>query len=332
VPRSPRASMQLVAVLPAIALGFVAPAARPLPPVDVSFPREPAVRPMPHMAAAGSVGAAEKAVEAPPPIVPRNFVKVKGEILTPYGVLLGVSVYAVAFLVQIPVLLTFLWSKLFDPKRRCAVDWVIHFWAWASMSMCGYVPEVVGLENLPKSNALFVPNHTSFLDILTLTGFIPKPMKYVSKAFILQIPLIGWPMRLAGHIALRTDSRRSQLETYKNTVAALQDGNSVITFPEGTRSDDGRLLPFKRGPFKMAIASGTPIVPVTISGLARWYPKGTLLPIGVPKGVRVVIHPQVEVVDSGLSEEELTKMVYATINEALPEYQQAPAGQEIISS
>lgn len=153
-------TMQLTAVLPAIALGFVAPAARPLPPADVSFPRESAARWMPHMAAAGSVGAAEKAVEAaPPPIVPRNFVKVKGEILTPYGVLLGVSVYAVAFLVQIPVLLTFLYSKLFDPKRRRAVDWVIHFWAWASMTMCGYVPEVVGLENLPKSNALFVPNH-----------------------------------------------------------------------------------------------------------------------------------------------------------------------------
>lgn len=283
---------------------------------------------------AGGAGGSASDV-APPPIVPPRFVKVKGEILTPYGVLLGISVYAVAFLVQIPVLLTYLWSKLFDKKdRRRGVDWVIHFWARVSMTLCGYVPEVVGLENLPPhgENALYVPNHTSFLDILTLTGFVPRPMKYVSKAAILKIPLIGWPMRLAGHIALRTESRRSQLQTFKDTVACLQDGNSVITFPEGTRSDTGRLLPFKRGPFKMALTAGTPIVPVTICGLARWYPKGTLLPIDVPKGVRVVIHPRVEVAASGVSEAELTKQVYATINAALPEYQQADADQEAVSA
>ena len=158
-------------------------------------------------------------------------------------------------------------------------------------------PEVIGLENLPAAgdNCLYVPNHTSFLDILSLTGFIPRPMKYVSKASILKIPLIGWPMSLAGHIALKTDSRRSQLETFKDTVASLRDGNSVITFPEGGRSQTGKLIPFKRGPFKMALQAGVPIVPVTIGGLARWYPKGTLLPIDVPKDVKVTIHPVVDV-------------------------------------
>ena len=80
------------------------------------------------------------------------------------------------------------------------------------MSVCGYRPEVIGLDNLNGiGNCLIVPNHTSFLDILTLTGFLPQPMKYVSKAEILRIPFIGWPMSLAGHIALKTDSRRSQV-------------------------------------------------------------------------------------------------------------------------
>lgn len=231
----------------------------------------------------------------PPPIVPPRFIKVKGEVLTPYGVLLGVAVYVTAFIVQIPVFFAYLWSKLFDKKKRRAVDWIIGFWAWLSMRSCGYKPEVVGIENLPSGNALYVPNHTSFLDILTLTGFVPRPMKYVSKAAILKIPLIGWPMKLAGHIALNTESRRSQLQTYKDTVASLADGNSVITFPEGGRSQTGKLIPFKRGPFKMALQAKVPIVPITIAGLARWYPKGTLLPIDVPKGVKVIIHPVVDV-------------------------------------
>ena len=195
-----------------------------------------------------------------------------------------------------------------------------------SMTICGYTPEVVGLEHLEGvGHCLYVPNHASFLDILTLTGFVPRPMKYVSKADILQIPFIGWPMRLAGHIALRTDSRRSQLETFRSTVQCLQDGNSVITFPEGGRSADGALKPFKRGPFKMAIQSSVPIVPVTICGLARWYPKGTLLPIDVPKDVRVVIHPPIDPVVSGLSDGELCERVYGIINQALPHYQKGPA-------
>jgi len=276
--------------------------------------------------------AASAVPDPPPPIMPPRFVRVKGEVLTPYGVLLGIAVYLTAFIVQIPVFLTYAWSRLFDRKRRRGVDWIIHFWAWFSMRSCGYRPEVVGVENLPAGNALYVPNHTSFLDILTLTAFIPRPMKYVSKASILKIPLIGWPMKLAGHIALKTDSRRSQLETFKDTVASLKDGNSVITFPEGGRSTDGRLMSFKRGPFKMAALSGVPIVPVTISGLARWYPKGTLLPIDVPKDVRVIIHPIVNVADSGLSEDELARQVYATVNSALPNYQQAPAGQDAVAA
>ena len=272
------------------------------------------------------------AAQPPPPIVPPRFVKVKGQVLTPYGVVLGVAVYLTALIVQIPVFLAYLWSRFFDKKRRRAVDWIIHFWAWVSMRACGYSPEVRGLENLPKGNALYVPNHTSFMDILTMTGFIPRPMKYVSKASILKIPLIGWPMSLAGHIAIKTDSRRSQLQTYKDTVQALKDGNSMITFPEGQRSNDGRLIPFKRGPFKMALASGVPIVPVTIGGLARWYPKGTLLPIDVPKDVTITIHPTVDVPASGLTEDELARQVYATINSALPDYQQAPPGQEPVAA
>jgi len=266
-------------------------------------------------------------LEAPPPIEPRFSIRHKGQTYTPRGVLLGLSVFATAFVVQIPVFLCYLWSLLFDKKRRRGIDWVIYVWARVSMTLGGYCPEVVGLENLEAlhgQNCLFVPNHTSFLDILTLTGFIPMPMKYVSKSEILKIPLIGWPMFLAGHIALQTESRRSQLQTFKDTVQSLEDGNSVITFPEGGRSTDGTLQAFKRGPFKMAMRAGIPIVPVSICGLARWYPKGTFLPIDVPRGVRVVVHPPINTGESGHTEGELCDRAYGIVNSALPEYQQGP--------
>lgn len=316
---------------------------------------------------------------APPPVqIPSLHFNVKGEKLTLYGVLMGAAVFFFAILAQIPVFTTYLWSTQFDKKRRRLVDWCIHFWGKFSMLACGFKPEVVGLENLPPGNCLYVPNHTSFMDILTMTAFIPRsvevaalshdsrrgacafcfvfalralttdqrapppppppggvtrgarrPMKYVSKAQILKIPFIGWPMRLAGHIALRTESRRSQLQTFKDTVQSLKDGNSVITFPEGTRARDGRLKPFKRGPFKMAVQAKVPIVPVTISGLARWYPAGTLLPITVPKGVKLVIHPPLETASG--DEEALLRKAYATINDELLPYQKAPDGQEPVA-
>lgn len=115
---------------------------------------------------------AKAALTATPKVVPQHSLVFKGQTLTPIGLLMGFSVFSTAFLVQIPVLIAYLWSQLFDEKKRCrGVDWVIHFWARASMTICGYTPEVVGLENLKGiETALFIPNHTSFLDILTLTG------------------------------------------------------------------------------------------------------------------------------------------------------------------
>merc|ERR1711957_879029 len=109
-----------------------------------------------------------------------------------------------------------------DPPQtgtRRGIDYIIGFWAFASMSMSGYRPRVVGVENLPEGACVYAPNHASFLDILTLTGFVPRPLKYVSKASILDIPL-------------NQASRRSQLETFKQSVSSLEAGNSIVAFPE----------------------------------------------------------------------------------------------------
>ena len=84
--------------------------------------------------------------------------------------------------------------------RRRPLDWIIHIWAKAAMSLVLYKPTLIGEENLPKYNetVIYVPNHTSLMDILTLSGFIPRPFKYLSKAEIMRIPVIGTAMKLAG--------------------------------------------------------------------------------------------------------------------------------------
>jgi|TARA_B100000513_G_scaffold126105_1_gene56001 1-acyl-sn-glycerol-3-phosphate acyltransferase len=84
--------------------------------------------------------------------------------------------------------------------------------------------QVEGLENLPPPDetVMYVPNHTSFLDIFALSGYLPRRFKYISKIEILRIPLIGWAMRFARHIAIRRTDRASQLATFKEAVACLQ--------------------------------------------------------------------------------------------------------------
>jgi 1-acyl-sn-glycerol-3-phosphate acyltransferase len=158
--------------------------------------------------------------------VPDFELKVGDKKVTAVGLWMGFSVFLTAIAVQIPILGAWLYSEATDDPpqtgTRRGIDYIIGFWAFASMSMSGYRPRVVGVENLPEGACVYAPNHASFLDILTLTGFVPRPLKYVSKASILDIPFIGWPMQLAEHIPLNQASRRSQLETFKQSVSSLE--------------------------------------------------------------------------------------------------------------
>lgn len=270
-------------------------------------------------------GPLRAAVASPPPVTGGAGVRIGGQFVNPVGLLFGFSTFFSALLVYPAIVTSFAASMLLDRKRRRAVDWVVHYWAKITVLSCGYRPKLVNAHKLPAhaTAALYVPNHTSFFDILTLSGFIPRPMKYVSKVEILRIPLIGWAMVLAGHIPIRRSSRRSQLQTFKDTVASLQNGNSVVTFAEGKRSADGRLQAFKRGPFKMALRAGVPIVPVTVCDLHRWLPPGVLLPMAVPQGVEVVVHDPIE--PFGKTEAELMRLTYDAVNSALPAYQRGRA-------
>merc|ERR1719454_1645253 len=164
------------------------------------------------------------------------------------------------------------------------------------MMLFGASVTVEGAENLPAAGEplMYVPNHCSFLDIFVLSGYLPRRFKYISKIEILRIPLIGWAMGFAKHIAISRMDRASQLKTLKDAVETLKDGNSLVTFPEGTRSKDGRLADFKKGPFTMASRAGVRIVPITIVGTHLFQPPGAFTPCAIPRGVRIICHPPLD--------------------------------------
>jgi 1-acyl-sn-glycerol-3-phosphate acyltransferase len=254
-----------------------------------------------------------------------GIIKVKGlDFSIPIGTLFIASVFGWVLMLYPPLIVAFAYSKLFDPKRRRLVDWVIHVWAKMAMLSMTYKPTLRGVENLPPASeaVMYIPNHCSYLDIFTLSGFLPRPFKYVSKIEVLRIPLIGWAMRLAGHIAIERNDKRSQLQTFKDTVVALQQGNSVVTFAEGTRSKDGRIAAFKKGPIKMAIKAGVRIVPVSIADLHRWMPDSALVPLAVPRGVTVTVHPAIDPA-AAAGEDAVLAAVLAAVNSALPPHQRA---------
>lgn len=136
---------------------------------------------------------------------------------------------------------------------------------------------VEGLENVqPGVHYIFLSNHVSNLDPPVLLPRIPGKTSVFLKRELMKIPLLGTAMRMGKFIPVsRGNSREEAQQSVEAAEVALNSGLHITVFPEGTRSTDGKLLPFKKGAFFLAEATGTPIIPVVISGTQRMMPKGT---------------------------------------------------------
>ena len=124
----------------------------------------------------------------------------------------------------------------------------------------------------PRRPYVVVSNHESFADIL-LISHLPWEMKWLSKAEMFRIPVLGWMMSLAGDIPIRRGFGPSALEAIEQCKATLRNRVSVMIFPEGTRSATGRMLPFKDGAFRLAIEAGVPVLPLVVAGTGTALPK-----------------------------------------------------------
>lgn len=124
--------------------------------------------------------------------------------------------------------------------------------------------------------SVYMANHESLFDIPALVLAMPSDFRMVAKRELLLIPIFGWALWLAGFIFIDRSDREKAIRKLDRTVGLIRRGRSVVVFAEGTRSADGRLLPFKKGGFVLALQAGVPIVPVAIRGGREVLPKGSL--------------------------------------------------------
>lgn len=151
--------------------------------------------------------------------------------------------------------------------------------------MCGVRIRIRGAEQLGNEPYVFAPNHQSHFDIVALLGYLPGNNRFAAKVDLFREPVLGLVLRRMGMIPIDRDDRPNAIDRMNRASAA---GVSAIVFPEGTRSEDGRLLPFKKGAFVTAIRAGVPIVPVVCKGTHEVMPKGARLSI-LPGEVEIVV-------------------------------------------
>jgi 1-acyl-sn-glycerol-3-phosphate acyltransferase len=149
------------------------------------------------------------------------------------------------------------------------------FWAPALIWAARVKLEVEPFPQLDwEKPHIFVLNHESMLDIACAFAALPVNLRFVAKHSLAKVPFLGWYMRMTGMIFVNRSDRSQAVASLKRAGERIRAGANILAFPEGTRSKDGRILPFKKGPFVVAVEAGVPIIPVAISGSGRALPSG----------------------------------------------------------
>ena len=161
---------------------------------------------------------------------------------------------------------------------------------------------------VPGTSYIVTPNHQGYADILALLRLLPLRFRWVIKKELARIPLFGRGLIRTGAISIDRSDRRQSVQRLQEAREKLKGGWSVLIYPEGTRSPDGQLLPFKKGAFMMAVQTGIPILPVTTNGAFKVLPKKTLW--FRPGHITVTIGDPI--VTAGLTEEDVPALLEKT--------------------
>ncbi len=181
-------------------------------------------------------------------------------------------------------------TYLFDRSGRTGHG-VARLWAKVIVWASGVKVKFEGLEHVRGEGPyLFMSNHQGAYDIFALEGHLPFHFKWLAKKELFYIPVLGWAMAAAGYISIDREGTRKTVEAMNEAARKIQEGMSVVVFPEGSRSPDGSIQPFKKGGFTLAIKSKVPIIPISITGSREIMPKGKLA--ASPGEIRIRIdHP-----------------------------------------
>jgi 1-acyl-sn-glycerol-3-phosphate acyltransferase len=179
---------------------------------------------------------------------------------------------------------------------------IVHHFArwWANMQLLvsGVRVKVKGLEHLGKKTPyIYMCNHQGSYDIFVLLSCLPVQFRWIAKKELFAIPILGWAMGAANYISIDRSGKRKALESIERAAGKIKGGVSVVIFPEGTRSRDGSIQPFKRGGFTLALKSGVPIIPITINGSRDVMPRHSMrvhpgeIRITIDRAIETTHHP-----------------------------------------
>lgn len=226
----------------------------------------------------------------------------------------GILAFLVYFGV-VPLLATIaVAGELLLPGRE-ATAWSGRIWSHAMLLVGGVKLKIAG-ESIWRETApaVVVANHTSAYDIFVMMASLPSPYRFVAKKELFQIPLLGWAMRLAGHVPIERSGTAKDVRALDPLAAALAINARFIFFPEGTRTEDGRLSDFKGGAFHFAARHQLPVIPVAICGAqhVQRYPSKRIRPGLIELKVLAPIDP------TGRDRVALKQAAFAAIAAALP--------------
>jgi len=181
----------------------------------------------------------------------------------------------------------------FLPKTGNFIHHLARVWGRSILWISRVKVDISGLEHIdPSSTAIYMSNHQSNFDIPVYFSALPVQFRWLAKAELFKIPVFGRAMSGAGYIRIDRSNAKSALRSLKSAAESIRSGTSVLIFPEGTRSVDGKLLPFKTGGFYLAIGAGVPIVPLSIQGTRQVMAKGRkLIHVG---SVHIEMKPPIE--------------------------------------
>jgi len=185
--------------------------------------------------------------------------------------LLVISVVSYTLFFGLLAILTSVLDRKGDLLQRIAVLWA-RMIIWTNL-----IKVTLSCEVDPGPGPyVIISNHQSYLDIPALLVSLPFNYRMVAKKELFRIPVFGWGMKLAGYIEVDRSDTKKAMRGMSEADRQLNEGRSIVMFPEGTRSLDGNLLPMKKGAFVLALKNKTPILPITVHGSFTILPKGTL--------------------------------------------------------
>ena len=186
------------------------------------------------------------------------------------------------YIISWVVLSTFFWGLTaiiisFFTRTGNPVHIIARMWARGILFVSRIKVTVNGLANIdPAQSYVYMSNHQSNFDIPVLLAYLPVQFRWLAKAELFKIPIFGRAMRGAGYVKIDRFNQEAAFESLGEAAGKMKNGVSVMIFPEGTRSRDGNIRPFKKGGFVMAVDAGVPIVPIVLKGTWTIMDKSSL--------------------------------------------------------